>query len=323
MFPLLLSCYNEVTCEIDFWKGAFSMASHTRSKWLPCCFILLQDLLYGFGDPISKFAFDVMPVYSMLSLRYTMALAVLLLLFGKRIWNGLRQCSVKDWILPTLCMAGAYVVNNIALDLTAATSVAFLRSLATVMTPLLALAAYRRTYRWQHLPIQCLVVVGLYLLCGLGGLSGFGLGEVLSLLSALLLAGSLVFGEHALERVDPITLSTLQAAASALIATVCAPLLDGGWHLERTTPIVWAIIAYMAIGCTLAGYLLQNAALTTLPSRTAALLQCACPVMTAVFSRFVLEERLSVAGIVGAVIILLCVIAETLMEEHTPKAASA
>lgn len=95
------------------------MASHTRSKWLPCCFILLQDLLYGFGDPISKFAFDVMPVYSMLSLRYTMALAVLLLLFGKRIWNGLRQCSVKDWILPTLCMAGAYVVNNIALDLTA------------------------------------------------------------------------------------------------------------------------------------------------------------------------------------------------------------
>ena len=141
--------------------------------------------------------------------------------------------------------------------------------------------------------------------------------------AVLLLAGSLVFGEHALERVDPITLSTLQAAASALIATVCAPLLDGGWHLERTTPIVWAIIAYMAIGCTLAGYLLQNAALTTLPSRTAALLQCACPVMTAVFSRFVLEERLSVAGIVGAVIILLCVIAETLMEEHTPETASA
>ena len=184
------------------------MAAQSRSKWFPCFLILLQSLLYGFGDPISKFAFDVMPVYSLLVLRYSMALVVLLLLFGKRIWKGLKQCSVKDWLLPTLCMSGAYVVNNIALDLTAATSVAFLRSLATVMTPLLALAAYRRTYRWQHIPIQCLVVVGLYLLCGLGGLSGFGLGEVLSLLSALLLAGSLVFGEHALERVDPITLST-------------------------------------------------------------------------------------------------------------------
>lgn len=298
------------------------MASRSRSKWFPCFLILLQSLLYGFGDPISKFAFDVMPVYSLLVLRYSMALVVLLLLFGKRIWKGLKACSVKDWILPTLCMAGAYVVNNIALDLTAATSVAFLRSLATVMTPLLALVVYRRTYRWQHIPIQCLVVVGLYLLCGLGGLSGFGLGEVLSLLSALLLAGSLVFGEHALERVDPITLSTLQVAASVLMAAICAPIFNGGLHLELTTPTIWAIITYMAIGCTLAGYLLQNAALTTLSSRTAALLQCACPVLTAVFSRFVLDERLSVAGIIGAVIILICVVAETLMENDTPVKAA-
>lgn len=298
------------------------MASRSRSKWFPCFLILLQSLLYGFGDPISKFAFDVMPVYSLLVLRYSMALVVLLLLFGKRIWKGLKQCSVKDWILPTLCMAGAYVVNNIALDLTAATSVAFLRSLATVMTPLLALAAYRRTYRWQHIPIQCLVVVGLYLLCGLGGLSGFGLGEVLSLLSALLLAGSLVFGEHALERVDPITLSTLQVAASVLMAAICAPIFNGGLHLELTTPTIWAIITYMAIGCTLAGYLLQNAALTTLSSRTAALLQCACPVLTAVFSRFVLGERLSVAGVIGAVIILICVVAETLLENESPAKAA-
>lgn len=298
------------------------MASKSRSKWFPCFLILLQSLLYGFGDPISKFAFDVMPVYSLLVLRYSMALVVLLLLFGKRIWKGLKQCSVKDWILPTLCMSGAYVVNNIALDLTAATSVAFLRSLATVMTPLLALVAYRRTYRWQHIPIQCLVVVGLYLLCGLGGLSGFGLGEVLSLLSALLLAGSLVFGEHALERVDPITLSTLQVAASVLMAAICAPIFNGGLHLELTTPTIWAIITYMAIGCTLAGYLLQNAALTTLSSRTAALLQCACPVLTAVFSRFVLGERLSVAGVIGAVIILICVVTETLLENESPAKAA-
>lgn len=298
------------------------MASRSRSKWFPCFLILLQSMLYGFGDPISKFAFDVMPVYSLLVLRYSMALVVLLLLFSKRIWKGLKQCSVKDWILPTLCMSGAYVVNNIALDLTAATSVAFLRSLATVMTPLLALVVYRRTYRWQHIPIQCLVVVGLYLLCGLGGLSGFGLGEVLSLLSALLLAGSLVFGEHALERVDPITLSTLQVAASVLMAAICAPIFNGGLHLELTTPTIWAIITYMAIGCTLAGYLLQNAALTTLSSRTAALLQCACPVLTAVFSRFVLDERLSVAGVIGAVIILICVVAETLLENESPAKAA-
>ena len=74
-------------------------------------------------------------VYSLLTARYGIALVFLLLLFGRRIFQGLRACSPKDWLLPSLCMGGAYVANNIALELTAATSVAFLRSLSTVMTP--------------------------------------------------------------------------------------------------------------------------------------------------------------------------------------------
>ena len=143
-------------------------------RWLPFFFIFLQSALYGFGDPISKAAYEVLPVYSLLSARYAIALVFLLLLFGRRIWRGVRTSSLKDWLAPSLCMGGAYVANNIALELTAATSVAFLRSLSTVMTPLLALALYRKPFGRKHLPIQLLVVVGLYLLCGLGGLSGFG-----------------------------------------------------------------------------------------------------------------------------------------------------
>ena len=41
-------------------------------RWLPIGFILLQSLLYGFGDPISKSAYEVLPVYSLLTcLLYT------------------------------------------------------------------------------------------------------------------------------------------------------------------------------------------------------------------------------------------------------------
>lgn len=285
-------------------------------RWIPYLLIFLQSALYGFGDPISKAAYDVMPVYSLLSVRYLIALAFLLLLFGRRIWAGLRRCSPKVWLLPSLCIGGAYVVGNIALELTAATSVAFLRSLTTVMTPLLAWAIYRRKYGKKHLPIQLLVVAGLYLLCGLGGLSKFGAGELFALLSALLLAGSLLFGERALDQVDPITLTALQTAASAAMALLCALFFDGGWHFEGATPSVWGVIVYLAILCTVAGYLLQNAALGFLSSRTVALLQCFCPVMTAFFSRLVLGETLSAAGVVGAVLILVCVIAETLMNDE-------
>lgn len=285
----------------------------------PYLLVLLQGLLYGFGDPISKEAYEVMPVYSLLSLRYLLALAVMLLFAGRRIAAGLRRCSPKDWLLPSLCMGGAYLSSNLALGMTAATSVAFLRSLSTVMTPLLALAVYRKTYSRRHIPIQLLVVLGLYLLCGRGGLSGFGAGEVFALLAALLLAGSLVFGQAALGRTDPVTLSAVQTAVSAAMATVCAPLFSGGWHLDAATPKIWLIIAYLAVGCTVSGYLLQNAALKKLPARTVALLQCVCPVLTAFFSRLVLGERLSAAGVAGAAVILACVAAETLLREDPQK----
>ena len=39
-------------------------------RWLPFLFIFLQSVLYGLGDPISKSAYEVLPVYSLLTARY-------------------------------------------------------------------------------------------------------------------------------------------------------------------------------------------------------------------------------------------------------------
>ena len=284
-------------------------------RWLPCGFILLQSILYGFGDPISKAAYETVPLYSLLSARYLIAFLFLALLFHKRILRGLKACSVKNWLLPSLCIAGGYITTNVSIVLTTATATAFLRSLSTVMTPLLALVVFRRKFSPKHIPILLLVVVGLYLLCGRGGLTGFGLGEVFGLLSALLLAGSLVFGEKALNNVDPVTLTTVQAGMSALLTLVFTFLFEGGVHLETAGGSEWAIIVYLAILCTVAGYFLQNAALGHISSRTVALLQCTGPVMTALFSRVILGETLSPAGMLGAAILLACVAAETLMKQ--------
>ena len=290
-------------------------AQKASLRWLPYAFILLQSTLYGFGDPISKAAYETVPLYSLLSARYTIAFLFLALLFGKRIWRGLKACSVKDWLLPSLCISCAYIATNIAIVLTTATATAFLRSLSTVMTPLLALVIYRKKFSPKHIPVLLLVVVGLYLLCGRGGMNGFGLGEVAGLASALLMAGSLIFGEKALDKVDPVTLTTVQTAMSVILCTGAAFLLEGGIHLETAGTTEWIIIVYLAILCTVAGYLLQNAALQSISSRMVALLQCTGPVMTAFFSFLILGERLNFAGLLGAGILLACVAAETLMKQ--------
>lgn len=274
--------------------------------------IILQSVLYGFGDPISKAAYETMSVYSLMTVRYSIAVLVLLCLCRSQVVRSLRAYPVRVWLVPSLCIAGGYVLNNISLNLTTATAATFLRSMSIILTPVLAFLVYRVRYRWVHLPLQGLVVVGLYLFCG--GMSGFGLGEVVGLASAVLIAGSLVFSGSALEEMDALTLTTVQAATSALMALVCAFLFEGGLSLEGASPTNWAIILYLALACTLVGYLLQNKALAHISSRTVALLQCSAPVLTAVFSFILLGETLTTAGLIGAAIILACITGETLID---------
>ena len=61
-----------------------------RNKW-PEALIILQSNIYGFGDPISKIAFEVTPVYTMMTVRYTIAFVVCFLLFRKRVVKTLRS----------------------------------------------------------------------------------------------------------------------------------------------------------------------------------------------------------------------------------------
>ncbi|MDO4960507.1 MAG: DMT family transporter [Eubacteriales bacterium] len=282
---------------------------------LPYIFLLLQDLLYGFGDPISKMLFDIMPVYAVLVIRYCIALLAMLLIWHKRIFRGLKETPVKVWFLPAFCTGAAYIVNNLALSMTAATNVAFIRSMPTLIAPLLALIVYRKKYKLAHLPIQLLVLVGLYMLCCENGIGSIGPGELFALMAAVMLAGSLVFGEQAVTKMDGISLSAAQTIMSLIMAAGALPLTDPSLHLELMNGSCWLIVLYLAITCTLGGYILQNAALESISSRAAALLQTLTPVITAIFSFILLGERTSVTGIIGAAIILFSVIADQFIGE--------
>ena len=266
--------------------------------------IVLQSLVFGFGDPISKIAFEVTPVYTMMTVRYLIAFAVSFTVFHKRITRTVRTVPVKAWLIPGICISLHYILNNVALALTDATSVAFLRSLSIVITPAFAFLIYRTSYKWQHIVLQILVLPGMYLLCVRGGLSGAGTGEAVALVAAFMSAGALIFSKRYLDMVDPVSMTALMAGCSAGIALIGSLIFEGGIRLETTTPQAWAIILYLAIACTFLGYLMQNLALTRISDRSVALIQSLCPVMTAVFSFFLLGETLSTAGMAGAGIIV-------------------
>jgi hypothetical protein len=79
-----------------------------KTKGLAEGLIVLQSVVYGFGDTISKIAFDAVPVYSMMTVRYSFAFFVCLLLFRRRIAETVKTVPLRKWLIPGLCIGMSY-----------------------------------------------------------------------------------------------------------------------------------------------------------------------------------------------------------------------
>lgn len=100
--------------------------------------VVVQTVIFGFGNVIMKFAYEsVMPLWCMV-LRFGLALAVFALAFGPRMVRELRGAKLDDWAPTAACLAVGYIACNLALDVTTATNVGFLVALSVVFAQFIA-----------------------------------------------------------------------------------------------------------------------------------------------------------------------------------------
>lgn len=291
------------------------MENNSKNKYI--LFILLQSILYGIGNPLTKIAFASITPLWCLAFRFGLAFVLFALFFSSRIKKQMQSLTPSQYLPTGLCMASAYISCNLALEGTTATNVGFIMSLSVIFAPLLSVFVLNRAYKLNHLPIQLLVILGMYLLCSNGGNFSFNVGDLWALLTAISVAGALVFGEKSLKAMDAITISAVQTFITAAISIVCALLFDKFAVVPAIRIDAWAVVVYLAVTCTCLAYFLQNEALRFLPASLVSMLQCTQPILTAAASYLLIEEKLSLAGMSGAAIILFCIIAENILENKT------
>ncbi len=270
--------------------------------------IILQCVIYGIGNPITKVAYESITPFWCLAFRFTLATLVMAVIAGKRAIPELRSVHISNWMPGALCMAGAYILSNIALNLTTATTVGFLMSLPVIFVPIFVIIVLHRPYRWAFLPVQLTAAAGLYLPCSSGGSFSFGWGEILALIVAVCVAGALVWSEKSLQSLSPLTVSFAQITITAILSITGALIFERGTDWSAIQPAAWWVIVYLAILCTCLSYLLQNIALVHIPSSLISLTQCTEPVFTAVASILILGEHLSGIGWAGAALLLVCIV---------------
>lgn len=296
------------------------MAENERA-WLYSGLILLQSVVYGIGNPLTKLAYQSITPFWLLAFRFSLAFLLFMALFGQRIAAQLKTVKPGEILPASLCMALAYILCNVALSMTSATNVGFIMALAVVIAPALSVVVLKTKYRVHHLPVQLLVLVGVFLLCG-GGAIFTNKGDLVSLVMAFFLAGSLVYGEKSLKHLDAIAVSAAQSGVAAIISLSCALAFDDVGVVAAVQPSAWLVVGYLAVFCTCLACVFQNQALARLKASAVSMLQCTQPILTAIAAFLMLGEALTAKALAGAGIIMLCLIAENLLqrkEETVPE----
>lgn len=278
-----------------------------RKRFINHSYIIMVCVLWGFGNPVLKNVTAHITPFSTIALRFSIAFFLLMLFAGRRVVQNIKTIPKLPCLAVSVSMALAFTLGTYALMLTKATTAGFLMGIAVLFTPFLEPLFFRTRFRVQTIPSVLIAMVGMYLLCGGDGHFTFGIGECMAILCSLSFAFLLTLSEKYIENVDPLTLSTLQCGVSALLGFAFAYLFEGGLSITLSSEVIYPLL-YLSIGSTCMTCILQNTAMRNVSATFASVAFCMEPVFTAVFSYVLLGEVLSVAGFVGAAVVMVGVV---------------
>lgn len=284
------------------------MSENTLKK-LAKPMIVLATLIWGSTFFILKDTLDDVDLMFLLAFRFTLAAAILALVFWKR-WKVMNlEYLWRGGVMGALMFA-AYAVQNYGLMDTTPGKNAFFTAVYCVIVPFLYWAVDRlRPSRWNVLA-AVLCVAGIGFVSWDGGFALTG-GDLLTLLSGFLYACHITAVSKFSQGRDIFILTVLQFAATALCCWIGA-LFTHGIPLDGLPPRAWWVLLYLAIAATTVALLFQNVGQKyTDPSSAALLLSLEAPFGVAFSVAFGAESPAPLMYLGFALIFLAVVCSET------------
>ncbi|HEH9430694.1 TPA: DMT family transporter [Aeromonas sobria] len=268
----------------------------------PLLLMVLVTLLAAAGWIFSKEAIHELPPAAFIGSRFLLAALLLLPLA----W--LREPPPTRAQLLRAAGCGTLLGTSLLLWVTAISqsdalgSGAFIMSVATLMAPLAAWAAFRAKpgrHYWLTLPIA---IAGLLLLSS-STHWGVSLSLFWFLAAATSLGIQLAVHRHFAQSIPPTWLTCIQLAMTGLLGTLLS-LLTEQWPEAGVSHGIWGWFAASVLIATTLRYWLLTHALSKMTTAHAALMMLLEPVWTLMLSTLVYNEPLGGAKLAGAGLVL-------------------
>jgi drug/metabolite transporter (DMT)-like permease len=264
-------------------------------------------LIWGATFVLVKDALANASVFVFLALRFLLATAALILMYGKE----LRKAGAKGLRAGAIigcCMFGGYAFQTAGLALTTPSKAAFITGFFVVLVPvLLALFGSRRVPLWVWFGALS-AFAGLYFLAvPSSGLAALNRGDLLILACAFMFALHVISIGHYTIRYSAGALTLVQVAVTTLLTMLCVPLF-AAIGAERPR-LVWTnglLLAVVTTGifATALAFSVQVWAQQYTSAHHAAIIFTLEPVFAGLTSYVFYHERLGARSLSGAALIL-------------------
>lgn len=270
--------------------------NRTIDRLAPAALVLMA-IIWGSTFFVIKDLVGRMDAADLLAVRFTIAA----LAMGLVLHRQLRMIDRRTWrqgAIMGVLYGVAQLLQTYGLVHTSASVSGFLTGLYVVMTPMLEAVLLKARVSQRVWLAVALATAGLGVLTIAPGVgtTGFGLGEALTVLSALAYAAHIVYTGRVSTPALSLRLSAIQTAVIALLCIVAA--LPGGIALPQRAVDWWAVL-YLALLSGALAIFLQVWAQARVEATRAAIIMSSEPIWAAVFAIMVGQDSLSWRVVLG------------------------
>lgn len=269
--------------------------------------LIFVTMIWGFAFVVVKNSLDAVPPIWMMAFRFTIATVVLSLVFIPR-FKKLNRQTLKHGFLIGIWLFLAYAFQTIGCNYTTAGKNAFLTTVYVVLVPFINWALTKNKPDVYSIVAALLSFTGIGLLSLQGDLS-VNIGDVLTLICGLCYAMQIIYIARYSQGDDPILLTILQVALTAVLSWITAPIIDGAFPAAalKDTTIIGSML-YLGLGSTMICFLLQTVCQKYLEPSLASLLMSFESVFGMLSSVIFLHEILSGRNIIGCALMFIAVV---------------
>jgi drug/metabolite transporter (DMT)-like permease len=263
-------------------------------------FLLMVTAVWGWTFVLVKDAVSHYPTLTFLELRFALALLVMILLVRRlpsrrELWVG---------VLAGLVLAGGYLTQTVGLTMTSPGNSGLITGLFVVFTPMIARVFGVPLRSWTVIAVL-VALAGTVML--VGGPSGFGLGDLLTVACAFLFALHIVLLSRWSPGLRSAPLAMVQMGTGALVFTA-----GGSNMLSMPSGGVWFAIVVTGLFASALAFYIQTWAQQHLSASRTALIMTTEPAWALAAAVILAGQRFGWLQAAGAGLVLAAIVGHEL-----------